>query len=64
MKQTKVFNCEQGQAVLLPEECQFTGTEVYIKRIGKGIMLLPVENAWDSLAQSLNQFSDDYMNER
>ncbi|MHB1628719.1 MAG: type II toxin-antitoxin system antitoxin VapB [Bacilli bacterium] len=64
MERAKLFQTGRSQAVRLPKEFRFGGTEVYVKRVGKAVVLLPVEDAWDSLAQSLDLFSDDYMSER
>ncbi|HSW94044.1 MAG TPA: hypothetical protein VLJ15_06810 [Gammaproteobacteria bacterium] len=38
--------------------------EVYIKTAGKVIILLPMKNPWAPLIESLNQFSDDFMDNR
>lgn len=64
MERAKIFQNGRSQAVRLPKEFQFKGNEVVVKRVGNAVVLLPVEDAWDSLAQSLNKFSDDYMTER
>lgn len=64
MERAKLFQSGRSQAVRLPKEFRFNGTEVYVKRVGKAVVLLPMDDAWDSLAQSLDLFSDDYMSER
>ncbi|MBD2231329.1 antitoxin [Phormidium tenue] len=52
------------QIVILPETFQMTGTEVYIKKIGSAIVLIAKDNPWQSLFESLEQFSDDFMTTR
>ncbi|MGH1394191.1 MAG: antitoxin [Trichormus sp.] len=52
------------QVVILPEDFELTGTEVYIKKIGNAIVLIAKDNPWDSLIQSLDNFSDDFMTTR
>lgn len=64
MKRAKLFRNGQSQAVRLPRECQFEGTEVLAKRVGNFVVLMPVENSWDALIQSLDMFSDDFMLDR
>ncbi|GMA66206.1 antitoxin (plasmid) [Alicyclobacillus fastidiosus] len=64
MERAKLFQSGRSQAVRLPKEFRFNGTEVYVKRVGNAVVLLPMEDAWDSLAQSLELFSDDFMSER
>lgn len=52
------------QIVILPEEFQMAGTEVYIKKLGNTIVLISKDNPWQSLFESLNQFSEDFMTTR
>ncbi|UKO99833.1 antitoxin [Nostoc sp. UHCC 0870] len=52
------------QFVILPEDFQLTGTEVYIKKIGNAIVLIAKDNPWESLIESLDNFSDDFMTTR
>jgi len=61
MKTAKLFQNGQSQAVRLPREFRFIGKEVYIKKAGDGVILLPVRNTWASLMNSLHKFSDDFM---
>lgn len=64
MKIAKLFQNGQSQAVRLPKEFRFAGGEVYIKKVGKITILLPVEHPWEPLINSLNKFSDDFMSTR
>lgn len=64
MKKAKLFQNGQSQAVRLPREFRFKGDEVYIKKSGDIILLLPINNPWQSLLDSLDQFSTDFMQER
>jgi antitoxin VapB len=64
MNTAKLFTNGKSQAVRLPKQYKFTGAEVYIKRIGRNVMLIPKDNPWASLAGSLDKFSSDFMAER
>lgn len=64
MRTAKLFRNGQSQAVRLPKEFRFEGEFVYIKKSGNAIILLPAAGAWDSLFQSLNQFSPDFLARR
>lgn len=64
MKIAKLFQNGQSQAVRLPKEFRFEGEEVFIKKSGKIIILLPVKNPWKSLFESVNKFSNDFMDKR
>jgi antitoxin VapB len=52
------------QIVILPEDFQMAGTEVYIKKVGNAIILIAKDNPWQSLFESLEQFSEDFMTTR
>lgn len=64
MKTAKLFCNGQSQAVRLPKEFRFEGDFVYVKKSGNAIILLPAKGSWDSLVQSLDKFSEDFMAER
>jgi antitoxin VapB len=64
MTTAKLFKNGQSQAVRLPKEFSIEGDEVYIKRVGRTIILIPKDNPWESLINSLDKFSDDFMAER
>ena len=63
METAKLFQNGQSQAVRLPKKYRFSGDKVIIKRIGNAIVLLPYEDSWETLFESLEQFSDDFMSE-
>lgn len=64
MQTAKLFNNGRSQAVRLPKECRFTGNDVYIKKYENIVILIPRDDPWASLLNSLDQFSDDFMEDR
>lgn len=62
MKKAKVLR--NGQMVMLPTEFRLEDTEVYVKKSGSIVHLIPRTDCWDSLLQSLEKFSDDFMEKR
>jgi antitoxin VapB len=64
MKTAKLFRNGQSQAVRLPQEFRMEGTEVFIKRTGNAVVLIPVKNSWQPLLDSLELFSSDFMLDR
>lgn len=64
MDTAKLFTNGRSQAVRLPKDCRFEGSEVYIKKYGKVVMLVPKDDPWAPLLESLERFSDDFMDER
>ncbi len=65
MHEAKLFMNGQSQAVRLPKAFRFEGDAVYIKRQGRGVLLLPKSlDPWDLALESLSEFSDDLVLER
>ena len=64
MKTARLFQNGQSQAVRLPKEFRFDGNKVFIKRIGEAVVLIPYQDSWQSLSDSLACFSDDFMQSR
>jgi antitoxin VapB len=64
VKTAKLFQNGQSQAVRLPKEFRLPGKEVYVKKLGSAVVLLPQEQSWDSLFGSLAHFSNDFMSRR
>jgi antitoxin VapB len=64
MKTARLFRNGQSQAVRLPKEFRFEGDFVYIKKSGNAVVLLPTNGIWNSLVESLEKFSADFMTDR
>ncbi|HSE41759.1 MAG TPA: type II toxin-antitoxin system VapB family antitoxin [Acidobacteriota bacterium] len=64
MKFARLFKNGQSQAVRLPKEFRFEGEKVFIKKWGNGVVLLPYDEAWDTLFHALNLFTEDFMSDR
>ena len=60
-KTAKIFQSGNSQAVRIPKEFQLEGTEVEIQRRGDALILRPKRKSWTPLLESLEQFSDDFM---
>ena len=64
METAKIFQNGQSQAVRLPKAFRFQGDKVFIKKVGSAVVLIPYHTPWQTLVESLDQFSDDFMDER
>ncbi len=64
METAKLFINGRSQAVRLPKNFRFSGKDVFINKIGKMVLLLPKDDPWASLIDSLDQFTDDFMDGR
>jgi len=60
----KVTDTAAGQRIELPAGFRIASSSIYIRRSGDVILLIPADNPWASLLDSLDRFSDDYMAER
>jgi antitoxin VapB len=64
LKTAKLFKNGESQAVRLPKEFRFSGTEVFIKRAGHAVVLFPTVSSWDVLIESLDKFPPDFLQKR
>jgi antitoxin VapB len=64
MKTARLFINGRSQAVRLPKDCRFSGKEVYIKKLQGVVILIPKDDPWSSFVNSLDHFSDDFMDTR
>lgn len=64
MDTAKIFQSGRSQAVRLPKEYRFDDKQVFIKKVGDTVVLLPYAAGWQTLFDSLDQFSADFMANR
>lgn len=64
MQTAKIFKNGQSQAVRLPKSFRFEGTEVAIKRVGEGILLLPLKHSSEQLLTLLENVDEAVAIER
>ena len=64
MDTAKIFNNGGSQAVRLPKSCRFNSDEVLVNHIGSIVMLFPKEDRWQSLLNSLDLFTEDFLSEQ
>lgn len=60
MDTARLFQSGRSQAVRLPKDYRFTGTEVVVKHFGNGVLLLPVDDPWQTLAAGLDAFEPGF----
>lgn len=60
----RLFANGQSQAVRLPREFRFAGDRVYVSRVGQAVVLLPYHAPWQTLFESLEQFTEDFAHGR
>ena len=61
MDTAKVFTNGGSQAVRLPKDCRFDDNEVLVRRIGNIVILVPKNDPWRGMMDSLDMFTDDFL---
>ena len=64
MKTARLFINGRSQAVRLPKDCRFPGSDVYVKKFQGLVILFAKDKPWASLLKSLDHFSDDFLSDR
>jgi antitoxin VapB len=64
MEIAELFEDGQNRSVKLPKELFPNEDKVYINKIGNAVVLIPYHDPWKSLFDSLDEFSDDFMENR
>lgn len=64
MDTAKVFTNGRSQAVRLPKECRFKDEEVYVKKLGDMVILIPKSDPWSSMLTGLEGFTADFPDQR
>jgi antitoxin VapB len=60
----KIFVNGKSQAIRLPKEYRFEGSEVYVNKVGGAVILFSKDDPWRPLFESLKAFTDDFMSDR
>ena len=61
MDVAKIFSNGGSQAVRLPKNCRFDQDEVLVNRIGNVVILMPKNDPWAPMMQSLDMFTEDFL---
>jgi antitoxin VapB len=64
MDTARIFPSGRSQAVRLPKEYRFQGTDVIIKHFGNGVLLLPIDQSWAMLDAALEEFEPGFQLQR
>lgn len=59
MDTARIFANGGSQAVRLPKDCRFNVDEVLVNRIGSTVILMPKDDPWSGMLESLNMFTED-----
>ena len=62
--EAKLFMNGRSQAVRLPAAYRFAGDSVWVKKWHGAVILLPKDDPWRALLESLGQMSSDFLRDR
>jgi len=60
MDTARLLQIGRSQAVRLPKTYRFAGAEVVLKRLGNGVLLLPLNEPWQMLTKGLDAFEPGF----
>lgn len=61
METARIFQSGRSQAVRLPKDFRFSGTEVGVRHFGNGVLLLPLDDPWGTLEAALSSFEPGFV---
>jgi antitoxin VapB len=61
MDTARLFQSGRSQAVRLPKAYRFSGSEVVVKHFGNGVLLLPIDDPWQTLEAGLAAFEPEFV---
>jgi antitoxin VapB len=65
MKTAEVITHGAVQSVVLPTSIRIAEGEVFVKQLGRSVMLIPKgDEAWKLFLEGLDSFTTDYMEDR
>jgi len=64
MDTARLFQSGRSQAVRLPKDYRFQGSEVAVQHFGNGVLLLPIDDPWQTMEAGLAAFEPGFVLER
>lgn len=61
MDTARIFQSGRSQAVRLPKEYRLSGVEVGVRHFGNGVLLLPLDDPWQTLEAGLAAFEPGFV---
>jgi antitoxin VapB len=52
------------QSIKIPDNFKINDDKVYLKKVGNALYIIPFHDPWQNLIDSVNEFSQDFMNDR
>lgn len=61
---TNIQNISGSQMIKIPDNFKINDDKVYLKKVGNTLYIIPFHNPWQSMFDSVNEFSEDFMDDR
>lgn len=52
------------QSIKIPANFKIDDDKVYLKKVGNALYIIPFHNPWQNLFDSIDEFSEDFMDQR
>ncbi len=53
-----------SQSVKIPDSLRIKDDKVYLKKVGSALYIIPFHDPWQDLRNSVDEFSEDFLNDR
>lgn len=60
----QIQNLKDSQAINIPDNLKINDDKVYIKKMGNALYIIPFHSPWQTLMDSLDEFTSDFMENR
>lgn len=64
MEEVEIENISGSQFIKIPENLKIDDNKVFLKKVGNSIFIIPFHNPWQTMFESIDLFSDDFLEER
>ena len=64
IESVQIQNTKGLQAINIPENLKINDDKVYIKKMGNALYIIPFHSPWQTLVDSLDEFTSDFMENR
>jgi antitoxin VapB len=64
IKAVNIQNVSGTQIIEIPENFRIDDDKVYLKKVGNSLYIIPFHNPWQGMFDSIDRFTDDFMDDR
>ena len=61
LEEINIQNISGSQVTQIPDNLKIDDDKVYLKKVGNILYIIPFHNPWQNMVDSVNIFSDDFM---